>query len=339
MFITNKKHMVSILLGAATLACSSAALASFLAAEKIADKDDGVFHVGIEGNYLWQSGNTAEINSVGGAENPSFSFAALPLINKTPAASWGGGIDIAYLLPSHRYDISASYYFLRSDKSESSSVPLTSIPTTYLPVNSDFDYDFDSADILLGTYFKPTKRWLMRVGYGLGFARIDQQSNGTFNTAAAAFPADVNPTKSTNSFLGLGPKVTVGGDFKLLSHVYVISELGLSVLYGKSKAELDIGEAKINGIITQRPVKYQEDNYQGALGFEGKLGLAYVKPIKKEMAFSLEAGFKGQSYVNALQDESLVFSTQNNTTVTTDIDFDGTYSNFGPYIDLSLDFS
>ena len=145
MLTIHKKHILCAIVATTALACSNLALASFF---PVSD-DEGYYHIGIEGNYLWQSNNTAELNS-SGLENTG-SSAVLPLIDKTPSASWGGGVDLAYVFASHHYDISASYFFLRSDKSESSAV--TFIGGETLPIHADFDYDFDSADILLRHLF------------------------------------------------------------------------------------------------------------------------------------------------------------------------------------------
>ena len=179
----------------------------------------------------------------------------------------------------------------------------------------------------------------MRLGYGLGFVRIDQQAKDSFDVTEIISDSSYNDTSSSNSFIGLGPKATLGADFRILNNVYMVGEIGLSVLYGKSKAELRTGGTTIEGVLFIPSTHYKEENYQGALGFEGKVGLAYVAAMSEDIAVNLEVGFKGQSYVNALQDDQINAAVNPLAEIESDsVGFDGTYSNFGPYVNLSVDF-
>jgi hypothetical protein len=169
----------------------------------------------------------------------------------------------------------------------------------------------------------------------LAFVRIDQQGKNKFDSQ----PTYINEhdTTSSNKFTGIGPKITLESDFKLLRDIYVVAQAGLSALYGKSESKFNDGGITYQDQVYFSGSSYKEDNYQGAFGFEGKLGLAYAHGMNEKMAVRLEGGFKAQSYVNALQDEELEVG-YGETPVFTAVDFDGTYSNFGPYINLSVDF-
>lgn len=334
------KHYTGLLLATTAFACSSAVMAAYLPKD---DDKEAIYQIGVQGNFLWQSNNTAEYDAQGGINTGKGLEGLLPLVNEDVDGEWGGGVDVAYIFPSHKNDIRASYFFLRSDDSVagatiySSGGALSAAADPSAATHADLDMDFDSADIIVGTYFKPSKNWLVRLGYGLGFVRIDQQSSSEFD-AVSKYGTSINDTYSENRFIGLGPKITFDGDYRMFKDLYFVGEFGFSALYGKAKTVLDVaGITDNNGNFAVRPVQYKEEDYQAALGFEGKVGLAYAAAVHEDAVLRLEGGFTAQSYVGALQDDEVDVYLDGSGYVNT-VTYDGTYSNFGPYVNLSVYF-
>lgn len=339
--------------------CSTSVTASNLMPQAFEKEDDAIWQIGFTGQYDDQSNNLAEASGdvsgwFGGRANPDI-YQLAPVLSADPEKEWGYAFNLAYIFPSHKYDVRANYAWLNTDQN---TFIIGNVSTDFEPhyyttfSDSEFHYKFQDADITAGQLFKKNKRMLGRLGIGVAYADIKQTAEGTthsvinefFSTCTSGRP-DICPTVSgtfENKFKGIGPKFTADGQYNFNPYLGVVGGVGLSLLYGNS-------EAKLNAIqlVTTSPDTYlitdehlEDDKL--AFGLDGVLGLLFSTPlIKERMIIDIEAGYQFTSYLNALQEGDgtiNIGTSSSNTTVTTLVNFDDNYFNSGFYINLTTSF-
>ena len=83
---------------------------------------------------------------------------------------------------------------------------------------------------------------MTRMGYGVTYVNIKQESNADIGNFATALPDTLSGAvpKFKNSFIGAGPKLTFDGQFDILPSLGFVGGLGGSLVFGKAEAQYTI---------------------------------------------------------------------------------------------------
>jgi hypothetical protein len=313
---------------------------------------EGIWRVSGLAGYFNQSNNLAEgtkgqilfIDNTGGISPLNATPPSIPFVNLDPDYDWAWGAELAYIFPSHKYDIQGSYLQLRTDRNTSTTDTIQSHGNVVASITNTTDasmnYDYASAEITFGMYQKYHPRIMTRVGYGLTYVNVEQRANSNVNflTDLGDNLLDAVP-KFENKFIGGGPKITLDGLFDITPGIGIVAGIGGSLLFGEANAIYTDDAGQFAGV--------ENSSDKVGLGLDGKMGLRYFTMAGDEYSINIEAGYQGVTYPSLLQEGEVNFSSTaninaagGNLTANTGgtLDYKDNYYNYGPYITLGIDF-
>jgi hypothetical protein len=300
-------------------------------------KGEAIWQIEGQGLYANQSNNLPALYGAGGTGGgSSISSVAQQfsdIIAQDPEEHWGFGGRIGYVLPSHKYDVQLRYFGINMTGDRNASAftpPLGNTPYTY---DTDENFNFNSAEIMFGNYYKPTKRLMLRASYGIAFADIEQQS--TTSLIGIGDPGNVR-TKLENSFVGAGPKVMLDGDFAITRPFSVVGSVGMSLLYGEAEVINHFTQTE-SGPGNDFDAPYENSDNRVAVGFDSKLGFRYAQTMGERASINLEAGYKLAAYLNAMEDQDIELIVPNGGPFLLS-ESESNYTYAGPYVNLGVDF-
>ncbi|MFI4954724.1 MAG: Lpg1974 family pore-forming outer membrane protein [Gammaproteobacteria bacterium] len=225
----NKKQQFLFTFLALTTATS--ALAGFIPHEW-EDNNKGIWQIGFSGEYLLESNNLANLD---GVSVDHFTHAAeddhldllFPELGHDPKTNWGYDVEAGYIFPSHKYDLRAMVNW-QSGSEEAGA--FGTIHSGGLNGNAEhngkFNDDFAQAELTFGNYISLTKQLALRLGYGVSYVNIKQKAQGSAQFCAV--PASCSNSAATfeNKFSGVGPKLTVLGNFDISHSLTAVGGLG-----------------------------------------------------------------------------------------------------------------
>jgi hypothetical protein len=303
----------------------------------------GIWQIAIEGQDFGQSNNLAQITSSSSSSSGTQPIDANDnnfFMGPDPEKEWGYTINVGYIFPKHKYDVQASYTGLRADNDNQKHNFINSFGDQITSDNKA-NYNFSEAEITFGDYIKRTKKLMLRVGYGVAFVDIEQKDAGAFESSDP-ISGEIffnNYQNYKNEFWGVGPKFTLDGQFDLNKYFGVVGGIGAAVLFGESKETM---KGNINDVFddVQALVDYEQKESRAVFGFDAKLGLRYMYAVNDRFQWNVEAGYKADIFIDALQDDEFsvnAFSDDNGPGIDT-LQANEDYSNYGPYFNLSVDF-
>lgn len=317
-----------LILAFALFGFSNTVTASYFSKES---KGEAIWQVKGSAAFLNQSDNIAIANNIT-PDLTDFLLFAYVEADTQPGMDWGYEIDVGYVFPSHQYDIQTSVIWLNTDWTSEGDGIFDGLKR-FLDPNvfrtSYFEANYTEAEATLGIYLQPAKQWMMRFGYGLSYAFIQQKSEDYFVDLGAGNSHE----HSENKFWGLGPKFSLDNYFFLTPDFSLVGRAGASLLFGQSETVISSAYDSTNGNLYPGNLKQT----RVALGFDAELGLRWSQDIDESMSWNIEAGYQGVTYLNSLGDGG-DFSSAVPQGFSTGYGAQENYFNYGPYVTIGLDF-
>ncbi len=180
------------------------------------------------------------------------------------------------------------------------------IPIRSAVGNVKFKYDVVNLDV--GQYVDFGSHVEMRFFGGLstGFLRQDMQTTFSGNVPDGLYPGPFSTTSyNQSSFTGLGPRLGMRLAYNTANGFGLLGETAVSALIGQSNATLNYtssgaelqqkyGESVNNQSITD------QTSTQVVPGIDAKLGIQYKHTFSKDTIFTVQAGYQGAVYINAI---------------------------------------
>lgn len=203
-----------------------------------------------------------------------------------------------------------------------------------------FDYDVVNLDI--GQLINYAQNMPIRLFGGVSSARIRQELISVFqNNAPASFAVrSLNSSKYT----GIGPRVGVESAFNVYNHVNLTGQLAGAVLVGTMQPNTHYQSTSptLSGLgigINNQGIRKSSTN-EVVPELDAKVGFNYSVPFNNNAVLTLEAGYMGAIYINALTNynpSSVVSPAQAGTiAVATMIKTQSNFSVQGPYLTASI---
>lgn len=334
------------------------------------EEDEGIWQLAFEGQYYQQSNNLMELSSLTAANGQYDAGTGryknldllVPPLGEEPDQNWGYTIYLGYIFAEQEYDLQGSYTGLRSNNKVASSGITNGFTSGRSgPVESPaenggkFEYNFTEAELTFGQLLEISDPLTLRVGLGIAYVDIDQKTDDAFSNVIGTYLcsneeecSDATSTTASfkNHFQGLGPKLTFDGQLDINRFFAVVGGLGVSGLYGQSKADFNYAsryyiECETECDISKLSKSTKEKHNQWAVGVDSKLGLRFIQAFNDDIALNIEAGYQATTYFNAMQEGPLEMDISKAIHVTGLIaleNFDENYYNYGPYVTIGIDF-
>lgn len=293
-----------------------------------------IWQIEVNTMYVHQTNVIPQLYGLSVTPSTLFSDSTNPLNNLAeliapdPEERWGVGGRLGYVFDSHKYDIQLRYFGIDTDSDFNGIASING--TSTFPLNQESSYDFNSAELMFGVYYKPVQPIMLRLSYGIAFVDIEQKTSATVSSVLVEGTTDIFHDKS--SFYGFGPKFRVDGQLDIVNSFSVVGKVGVSTLFGQSKEQVDLYDT-LDGTTISNTYNNSQDPV--AIGFDTKLGVRYAGALGDRVSLNIEAGYQFDAYLNALQKDKvqqtiaageLYYAAEENYTIS------------GPYISLSMDF-
>lgn len=182
--------------------------------------------------------------------------------------------------------------------------------------DAELHYNFDDLNVNLEKIVSVSDEWLQaKIIAGVNFLHVKQSLTTLFSDMIGAgptpysYPLPPDPSftfqlQSVSNFVGAGPDLALSGKLNLFR--------GLS-LVGTAFASLNVGTTSVQENFTATSAKLTSDGIgvskqqittpnktQIVPGFDGKLGLLYEFKNFQQADFSVEAGYRVLTYLNAI---------------------------------------
>lgn len=203
-------------------------------------------------------------------------------------------------------------------------------------------FDYDALNLDVGQLINYAQNMPIRLFGGVSGARLKQELVSVFqnNTPSTVSIRSLNASK----YSGVGPRIGVEGAFNVYHHVNLTGQLAGAVLVGKMQPNTHYQSSSptLAGLgigINNQGIRKSSTN-EVVPELDAKLGLNYSFPFNNTAVFTLEAGYMGAVYVNALTNynpSSVVSPSQLGTiAVATMIKTQSNFSVQGPYLTASV---
>lgn len=293
--------------------------------EEWEDEDDGIFQVLVEGQYFYQANNLALVELT-----PPGPGMFILLRAPNPESEWGYRVGLGYIFPSHDYDLRANYWQVRADNNNHF---MQDVGNVHLNSPQKSHYDFQAADFTLGQYFDPCDCFDLRIGYGVAYAKIDQHADTQIAATVGDAPVAAVQDSFKNKFEGIGPKLSLDGIWDLNHSFSLVGGIGASLLFGESKAIYDA-----NTTLVPTPPHVEEEDHKAVFAADAKAGVDYTQVFNEHFALVAEAGYRGAYYFDAVQEMETTIIPAPDTTLMINTTEDNDYYNYGPYVNLTINF-
>ena len=320
-----------LLVGITTLGLSSVAFANgggFINNTQSTSAQNGYWSIGVEGLYLKPTNGDLTYALVG---NPvSFSSGATPINGKTveidPDYNFGFNLVGQYCFAGTGNNITASYTHFSSSESDSVSVPEVELnvedifdvrplavwSTTIHPDNFDergdkakaeVNFDYDAVDLLAGRFVDLGNNLTLNLSAGLRYANINVDSNALYQGngdlgGIFIFGEDGTEVTLKSEYAGIGPRVSISGNYDFGNGFGANVNAGASLLTGDLKAtHYQYDHDNVEPFDLEVDVEKKPDHVVPELDVD--LGLTYTYQMANAYSFTVGAGWRTTNYIEA----------------------------------------
>ena len=225
---------------------------------------------------------------------------------------FGFNVGIGMISHCTNMDLRINWEHFHSSDSASVNVGSTNMIGPFFEIGPDAEpyrqasgtvtFHFDQANIISGLYVNFGDRLKTNLFGGVNFARIKQ----TLSSFYSDFSGDSRSIVTPSLFSGAGPQLGMNFCYQIAQGFHLTGGSSGSLLVGpqknnttyKSISPLQVGA----GVTPPNPqTTTGKQQTQVVPGFEGKLGLSYVFNFCDHYMVKLEAGYKAEIYLNAIQ--------------------------------------
>jgi hypothetical protein len=231
-----------------------------------------------------------------------------------PDYHFGFNVGIGMMSHCTNMDLRMSWEHFHSTDSEVSLISTSNMIGPFFEIGPDASpynhkakgtvvFHFDQANITSGLYVNFGDRLKTNLFGGVNFARIKETLTSFYqNDTSTIYRKIVTPSL----FTGAGPQLGMNFAYKIVEGFHLTGRSSGSLLVGPQKNNTTFKSTSpaLTGLgIT--PPNYQTtkggQKTQVVPGFEGNLGLSYVFNFCDHYMIKLEAGYKAEIYLNAIQ--------------------------------------
>lgn len=218
----------------------------------------------------------------------------------------------------------------------------------YKAATGKVTYRFDTVSLLTGIFLSFGKIMESSLLCGVGYAHIKQT---LYTTHSSLNGETVRTINVPSSFDGAGPQIGMDASYKIYDGLRLTAGLLGSFFVGPQKNSTTYkATSPALAALEIPPPNYQGTSVQNKTilvpGFDGKLGLAYQNTFKDHYAIKIEAGYRTQVYIDAIQSIDMGSEVTTPPVIVDTVGvyartFDQTLSNFalaGPYFTLEFGF-
>jgi hypothetical protein len=270
------------------------------------------------------------------------------------------GFDVGFMGVFHctNTTLSLNWEHFHSSDSSSKTVASTNMigpffeigpdATPYKKAKGRATFHFDEVNLDYGLSIHFGDRLKSHLYGGVSFVRIEQTRSSHFSNLSGTIHRTIH---IPSTFTGTGPQIGTDFAYRIVKGFNLTGQAAISLFVGTQKNHTDYKTssptlAAAGGPLPNHQKTQVHKKTQVVPGLEGSLGLSYVFTFCKEKMLKLEAGYKAQVYINAIQSidmgsevvtPPLVLSTTGVYART----FEQSLSNFalaGPYLTLDLGF-
>ncbi|HHT0594519.1 TPA: Lpg1974 family pore-forming outer membrane protein [Legionella anisa] len=203
-------------------------------------------------------------------------------------------------------------------------------------------FNYDSVHLDMGKFINLGSSLQTRLFTGLSALFLKEEINSTFNGLPNLPIFNFNNTSTYN---GIGPRLGLNNTYRLYHKVHLVGQLAGSILYGKMQpAQYKFTGTSIELILAGINVNYEGLSNPGVNqivpALDSKLGLSYTYLIKQTSQLTVELGYQGAVYFDALssyETNTNVIAIDSGSLSTSSAKH--THSNFsvgGPYITINI---
>lgn len=163
-------------------------------------------------------------------------------------------------------------------------------------------FNYDSVNLDMGTYLNMGPKLQTRFFTGLYAVFLKETIDSTFHGLPALPLFNFNNTSTYN---GVGPRLGLNNNYELYRGIHLVGQLAGSVLYGRMQP----AQYKFTGTSVELILAGINVNYEGLSNpsvdqlvpaVDAKIGLNYTYFIKQKSELTLEVGYMGALYFDAL---------------------------------------
>jgi Legionella pneumophila major outer membrane protein precursor len=170
--------------------------------------------------------------------------------------------------------------------------------SVYEVAHGDVSFVYDSVNLDVGHTFCAGCTFQLRVFGGAGFARINENLTGMFQSLNGVTTAS---NTTTSVFTGVGPRLGMKGQYSIGDFQF-FGETAVAGLIGTTQARINFSANS-----TAAPGLAQPNNQsltspsetQVVPSFDAKFGTVYLFPPSQYGQFKLEVGYQATVYMNA----------------------------------------
>lgn len=303
----------------------------------VAPDSEGVWSVGLEALYMqptnadFQYAQTTQV-AVGPAPQNNIDYK-----NKSVSSdfNWGGTIDIAYLFPGNSRDIKIAYTYLHMDNNkghdsvigDQNGVIINPFGITFpndtntITAKGRSDYDYDSADLLFGQWFRIGSVVDIHPFAGLRWAEIDLDDKGTYFTNITG---RYSVGKIKSDFQGIGPRFGTDAVLHVGSSVSFVGQVGASLVIGDIDGKITDQIFESDTLDGTEVFKY-EDHMHVIPELDARLGINYTYNFNPGAALGLELGYQVVNYFDVAYKDNVDAITPNTINHSEDFGYHGPY--------------
>jgi hypothetical protein len=171
-------------------------------------------------------------------------------------------------------------------------------------------FNYDSVNLDMGKYIHIGSNLQTRLFTGLSSLFLKEEINSTFHGLPTLPLFNFN---NTSKFNGLGPRLGVTNKYDFYHRIQLVGQLAGSILYGRMQP----AQYKFTGTSIELILAGINVNYEGLSNpsvnqlvpaLDAKLGLSYTYIIRQASELTIELGYMGAAYFDALSS----YETNNN---------------------------
>lgn len=173
----------------------------------------------------------------------------------------------------------------------------------YKKAKGEVYFHFDEVNLDYGVYAKFGSNWCFNPYSGVSFMRLIQHRFTRFSDLDNTI---IRTLTVPTEFIGAGPQLGFNSTYTIAKGFQFVGNARATLFVGtfKNSTTFSTQSNALAGLGDQNPnvQTTTTDNMTGVVpGLEGKLGLAYEWCFEGDYALKIEAGYRGQIYINAIR--------------------------------------
>lgn len=220
--------------------------------------------------------------------------------------------------------------------------------SAYKKAHGHVVFHFDAANLDYGLFTNFGNRLHTNVFAGVGFSRIKQKLSSKYSNFEGTI---VRTIKTPSTFVGAGPQVGLDFSYSIIKGLRFTGDALATLFVGNTKnhTQYTALAPELEGLGITPPNKQTtsvKKRTQVVPGFAGMLGFGYFAEFCKHYLIELEAGYRAQIYLNAIQSTDIGSEVVTPPVIPDTVGvfartFQRSTSNFalaGPYVSLKIGF-